>query len=152
LGAFIIGNDHETQEYYKKLTAFIVRADVDIVQISILTPLPGTALMDKVIDEDRLLYNNFPADWGKFRFSYLTHRPDGTDAARIYAGNDYIKTKIYSFPIYPYRLLKSLLNLRRPINFYIVYKMNQALRRGWKNSHYHDKYSDRVSNNNARID
>ncbi len=146
MGAFIIGNDYETPEYYKKLADFIVRAGIDIAQISILTPLPGTALMDKIVAEDRLLYKSFPADWEKFRLSCLTHQPEGTDTARVYAGTNYIKRHIYSFPVYYYRLIKSLLSLRRPISIYIVYKMNQAIRRGWKNSHYHYKYSDMVSN------
>jgi radical SAM superfamily enzyme YgiQ (UPF0313 family) len=144
MGAFIIGNDNETPEYYRDLADFIIRAGIDIVQISILTPLPGTDLMDKVMKEGRLLYNDFPADWEKFRFSYLTHRPEGTDEERVYTGNNYIKKRIYSFPVYPYRMLRSLFSLKRPVGVYVVYKLNQALRRSWKNSHYHGAYPDRI--------
>ncbi|MGD9941493.1 MAG: radical SAM protein [Clostridia bacterium] len=144
MGAFIIGNDHETDEYYRSLARFIIRSGIDIVQISILTPLPGTALMDKVMAEDRLLYNDFPADWEKFRFSYLTHRPEGLSVESVYTGNNYIKKSIYSFPVYQYRLLRSVLNLRRPVGAYLVYKLNQALKRSWLNSHYREAYPDRI--------
>jgi radical SAM superfamily enzyme YgiQ (UPF0313 family) len=144
MGAFIIGNDHETDAYYRNLAAFIIRAGIDIVQISILTPLPGTALMDKVIAEGRLLYNNFPADWEKFRFSYLTHQPEGLSVDSVYAGNNYIKKRIYSFPVYQFRLLRSIIRLRRPVGAYLVYKLNQALKRSWLKSHYHRAYPDRI--------
>lgn len=144
MGGFIIGNDHETDEYYRGLARFIIRAGIDMVQISILTPLPGTALMDEVMAEDRLLYHDFPADWEKFRFSYLTHRPRGSSAENVYIGNNYIKKHLYSFPNYQYRLLKSVFSLRRPLGVYLVYKLNQALKRSWLNSHYRRTYPDRL--------
>lgn len=144
MGAFIIGNDHETDAYYHSLAGFIIRAGIDIVQISILTPLPGTALMDKVVAEGSLLYRDFPADWEKFRFSYLTHQPEGTSVDSVYTGNNYIKKRIYSFPVYQFRLLRSVLSLRRPVGAYIVYKLNQALKRSWLQSHYHGAFPDRI--------
>ncbi len=142
LGAFIVGNDGESPEYYRELADFIIRAGVDIVQISILTPLPGTALMEKVVKEDRLLFRDFPADWEKFRFSYLTHEPEGIDPSAVYTGDNSIKKRLYSFPYYPYRLLKSLVSLRNPGTAYIVYKLNEALKRSWRNSHYRKLYRD----------
>lgn len=144
MGAFIIGNAHETDAYYRGLARFIIKAGIDIVQISILTPLPGTALMDKVVAEGRLLYNDFPADWEKFRFSYLTHQPEGLSVESVYTGNNYIKKRIYTFPYYQYRLVRSILSLRRPLGAYLVYKLNQALKQSWLHSHYHGAYPDRI--------
>ena len=146
MGAFIIGNDYESQEYYRRLARFIIQAGIDLVQISILTPLPGTKLMDKVLAEDSLLYKDFPSDWEKFRFSYLTHQPHGLSAKTVYTGNNYIKKRIYSFPVYQYRLLRSFISLRNPMGAYLVYKLNQALKRSWLNSHYHGDYPDRIEN------
>ena len=48
LGAFIIGNDHETPQTYRNLSRFILRSGIDMVQITILTPLPGTVLRDQM--------------------------------------------------------------------------------------------------------
>ena len=142
LGAFIIGNDGENPDYYRELADFLIRAGVDIVQISILTPLPGTALMEKILCEDRLLFRNFPADWEKFRFSYLTHSPLGIEADAVYTGDNSIKKRLYSFPYYPLRLLKSLFSLRNLGTAFIVFKLNQAMRRSWQNSHYRKLYRD----------
>jgi radical SAM superfamily enzyme YgiQ (UPF0313 family) len=141
LGAFIIGNDFESSTYYKQLAEFLINSNIDIVQISILTPLPGTALMEQLEKEGRLLYETFPEDWDKYRFSYVVHRPNGIKIDEVYKGDNYIKDRIYSFPTYQYRLMKSLYNLKNITNCYSVYKFNQALKRSWQHSHYYKKYS-----------
>lgn len=141
LGAFIIGNDFESSTYYKQLADFLINSNIDIVQISILTPLPGTALMEQLEKEGRLLYETFPQDWDKYRFSYVVHRPKGIEVDQVYKGDNYIKNRIYSFPAYQYRLMKSLYNLKNVRNFYAIYKFNQALKRSWQHSHYYKDYS-----------
>jgi radical SAM superfamily enzyme YgiQ (UPF0313 family) len=138
-GAFIIGNDFETKEYYKALADYLVHSGIDIFQISILTPLPGTDLMEEVITCDGLLYQDFPKDWDKYRFSYVVHKTKGIDLETIYAADNYIKRRLYSFPTYPIRMLKSLFNLRRLKRVYAVYKLNQALKLSWQNAHYYDE-------------
>lgn len=140
LGAFIIGNDNESPLYYKELADFLVQSGIDIVQITLITPLPGTQLMEQLQGGGRLIYQNFPQDWDKYRFSYLVHQPQGVGIDTIYIGNNYIKNRIYSFPTFQYRLLKSFLKLKNMRNFYAIYKSNKAGKKSWLNSHYHQKY------------
>ena len=135
LGAFIIGNDHESSLYYKELSDFLIKTGVDIIQITLLTPLPGTKLIDHLNSEDRLIHKNFPDDWDKYRFSYVVHQPEGVKIDTIYTGNNYIKKRIYSFPFYQFRLLKSLICLKNIHNFACVYKFNKSYKNGWLNSH-----------------
>lgn len=142
LGAFVIGNDFESPAYYKELAKFLVDSNIDIVQITTLTPLPGTVLMEQLEKEGRLIYKAFPQDWDKYRFSYVVHRPNGIEIDEVYNGHNYIKDRIYSFPTYQYRIMKSLYNLKNVPSSYAVYKFNQALKKGWQNSHYYKKYSD----------
>ena len=137
LGSFVIGNDYESPEYYQELADFLVNSGMDSVQISILTPLPGTDLMEQMQKEGRLIYQDFPADWDKYRFSYVVHQPQGVEESTIYAGNNYIKNKIYSFPFYQYRLLNSAYRIKNPANIYAIYKLNQALKKSWQSSHYY---------------
>jgi radical SAM superfamily enzyme YgiQ (UPF0313 family) len=144
-GAFIIGNDYETPTYYRELAQFLVRSGIDIVQITILTPLAGTTLMEQLQKEGRLVYQDFPKDWDKYRFSYVVHQPQGVDADTIYLGNNYIKDRIYSFPAYQYRMLKSLHSLKNLTNFYASYKFNKALKKGWQSSHYYKRYPTTLS-------
>ena len=140
LGTFIVGNDHESAAYFKGMAEFLLRSQIDIFQITVLTPLPGTALMEQMEQEDRLIFRNFPEDWDKYRFSYMVHKPEGVEIETIYQGNNYIKKRLYSFPAYHYRLILSFFRLRNWRNFLVVFKMNQAYRRGWLNSHYRKKY------------
>ncbi len=139
LGSFIIGNDYESPEYYKELGDFLVTSNVDIVQINILTPLPGTDLMEKMKAEGRLIYNDVPKDWHKYRFSYVVHSIREVEENTVYAGNNYIKNKIYSFPIYQYRLLKSIYHIKNLNNIYAVYKLNQSMKKGWQGTHYYKR-------------
>jgi radical SAM superfamily enzyme YgiQ (UPF0313 family) len=139
-GGFIIANDYESPAYYKELAEFLVRSGIDIIQISILTPLAGTGLMERLRTEGRLVYQDFPQDWDKYRMSYVVHRPDGIDPDAVYIGNNHIKTRIYSFPTYQCRIAKSLLSLKNLTNFYATYKLNQAFRKSWRNSHYYKRY------------
>jgi radical SAM superfamily enzyme YgiQ (UPF0313 family) len=140
LGAFIVGNDDESPSYYNALANFIIRSGIDAVQISILTPLPGTKLMEQLQKEGRLTYENFPEDWEKYRFSYVVHQPNGVSSDVIYTGNNYIKNATYRFPTYHYRILRSLVNLKNLPGFYSGYKANQAYKRAWRNSHYFKDY------------
>jgi radical SAM superfamily enzyme YgiQ (UPF0313 family) len=142
LGAFIIGNDFESSFYYKELADFLINTGVDIIQITLLTPLPGTRFMEQLEADDRLIHNNFPEDWDKYRFSYMVHQPQGTDVDTIFTGCNYIKKRIYSFPTYQYRLIKSLLSLKNLTNFACVCKFNKSYKKGWLNSHYREKYPD----------
>jgi radical SAM superfamily enzyme YgiQ (UPF0313 family) len=141
VGGFIVGNDHESARSYEELARFLVRAGVDVVQITTLTPLPGTALMKRLQDEGRLLETCFPDDWAKYRLSYVVHRPEGVDAETVYHGNNYIKHHVYTFPRYQYRIAKSFLGIRSFPSFVAVARHNAALKKAWKGSHYYREYS-----------
>jgi len=75
LGAFIYGMDSDTPEKLRRRTDYILRSGVDAVQLSYLTPLPGTRLFNRMRDEGRLLYTNFPADWELYDLMNVVHRP-----------------------------------------------------------------------------
>ena len=136
IGSFIIGNSYESNEYYQQLSKFMLHSGIDSFQISILTPLPGTALMEQIRSEGRLVCDNFPEDWNKYRMSYLVYRPEETSAETIYGGDNYLKSRLYSFPHYQMRLLRSLMTIRQTYPFLSIYKMNQALKASWMKSHY----------------
>lgn len=139
-GAFIIGNDYETADYYRGLGGFLVKSGIDMFQISILTPLPGTEFMEQMVAEDRLVFKEFPGDWDKYRFSYMVHQPRKNNADLVYRADNYIKNKIYSFPAFHMRLLRTLCSPKRFKSFFAVYKLNQALKKSWQNAHFYKKY------------
>ena len=95
--------------------------------------------MEQLRKEGRLIYQDFPADWDKYRFSYVVHQPRGVEENTVYAGNNYLKNKIYSFPAYLYRLLSSAYHIKNPVNIYAAYKLNHALKKSWQSTHYYKR-------------
>ncbi len=75
LGAFIYGMDSDTPEKLRRRTDYVLSSGVDAVQMSYLTPLPGTRLFKKLREEGRLLYTDFPADWEHYDLSEVVYRP-----------------------------------------------------------------------------
>ncbi len=75
LGAFIYGMDSDTPEALRRRTDYILSNGIDVMQTTYLTPLPGTRLFSKLLDEKRLLYTNFPVDWDHYDMTEVTHRP-----------------------------------------------------------------------------
>jgi len=78
LGAFIYGMDGDTPERLRHRTDYILKSGIDIMQITYLTPLPGTKTFNKLEDEKRLLYTNFPSDWVHYDMTEVTYRPLST--------------------------------------------------------------------------
>ena len=72
IAGLIFGWDSETLETIRKRARFALRCRADSFQTSILTPLPGTILFEKIQAENRLLYNNFPDDWHRYDYFELT--------------------------------------------------------------------------------
>ena len=55
-GCFIVGLDADTPAIFDELRDFIERSRLLEVQITVLTPFPGTRLYDRLLAEGRLLY------------------------------------------------------------------------------------------------
>jgi radical SAM superfamily enzyme YgiQ (UPF0313 family) len=74
LGAFIYGLESDTPETMRRRTEYINQADIDAVQATILTPLPGTALFNRMKEEGKLIFDDFPGDWQKYDFAEIVFR------------------------------------------------------------------------------
>ena len=68
LGAFIYGLESDTPQTMARRTEYINNADIDAVQATILTPLPGTRLYDRMLEEGNIRYKNYPKDWQFYDF------------------------------------------------------------------------------------
>ena len=62
MGAFIVGFDNDDNSIFEKTTDFIIDSHLYGAQITILTPLPGTKLRERLEAEDRILSN----DWSNY--------------------------------------------------------------------------------------
>ncbi len=75
MGAFIFGLENDTPETIYNRTSYMLDADIDIMQATILTPLPGTELYCRLLSEGRLLHTNYPDDWERYNFTEVVFKP-----------------------------------------------------------------------------
>jgi radical SAM superfamily enzyme YgiQ (UPF0313 family) len=64
LGAFMFGFDNDTMETPEAISKFIIENNLYDSQVTLLTPLPGTKLRERLVKENRLL----PTKWSNYTF------------------------------------------------------------------------------------
>ena len=82
-GCFIVGLDADTPSVFDELRAFIERSRLLEVQITVLTPFPGTRLYDRLLAEGRLLY---PGAWDRCTLFDVNFRPRGMTVDQLEEG------------------------------------------------------------------
>lgn len=82
-GCFIVGLDSDTPEVFDELREFIDRSRLLEVQITILTPFPGTRLYHRLLSEGRLLY---PGSWDRCTLFDVNFRPGGMSVEQLEDG------------------------------------------------------------------
>ncbi len=75
LGGFIYGMEGDTPQALARRTRFIQRCSVDAIQMSVMTPLPGTKLYQRLQQQGRLLHTRYPEDWERYDMTEVVFRP-----------------------------------------------------------------------------
>jgi len=79
-GGFIIGSDFDTPETVAQTAQLAVGMGLDIIQITNLTPLPGTAMYDRYKAAGRLFAMDLPRDWERYTFTETVYEPQNMTA------------------------------------------------------------------------
>lgn len=74
IAGLIFGWDSDTPETIRRRARFALRCGADSFQTSVLTPLPGTQLFERIKSENRLIYSDFPEDWKRYDYFEPTIR------------------------------------------------------------------------------
>jgi radical SAM superfamily enzyme YgiQ (UPF0313 family) len=82
-GCFIVGLDADTPAIFDELRDFIEESRLLEVQITVLTPFPGTRLYQRLLEEGRLLY---PGSWDRCTLFDLNFRPKGMSVEQLEEG------------------------------------------------------------------
>jgi radical SAM superfamily enzyme YgiQ (UPF0313 family) len=112
-GCFIVGLDGDTPAVFDELRDFIDRSRLLEVQITVLTPFPGTRLYDRLLAEGRLLY---PGAWDRCTLFDVNFRPRGMSVEQLENGlmqlwRDTWNAEAFAFRKHYYRqLLRGLRN------------------------------------------
>ncbi|MFW6150596.1 MAG: B12-binding domain-containing radical SAM protein [Chloroflexota bacterium] len=129
LGAFISGTDTDTRESIDRRHRYIARNNgINVMQVTFLTPLPGTRLFDRLKREDRLLYTNFPKDWSRYDFTEVLHRPRMIDRYDLMERGYSALKRMYSWPSILRKTFTTLLRTRSAVTATWVHRFNVAYR------------------------
>ena len=83
LGAFIFGMDCDTPDSIRHRTDYMLKSEVDVMQATFLTPLPGTRLFKRFEKENRLRYTDFPPDWDHYDMTEVVFDPYSMTASEL---------------------------------------------------------------------
>lgn len=127
-GGFIIGTDEDTPQTVADTALAAVKIGIDIIQVTNLTPLPGTKLYDRFKAAGKLRCMNYPEDWERYTFTETVYNPTQMTAEQL---DEAIYELRYAAARQPWvlkRAFRTLVNTRSISTALFVLGMN----RGWK--------------------
>ncbi len=101
-GMFILGNDSDSKDVFKRTSDFSIKSGLDYVQYCILTPIPGSRTYSQFEKEGRLLHKK----WDFYDGLHAVFRPKNMTADELQQGTIRCFQDFYSFP----RAIKGALN------------------------------------------
>jgi len=126
-GAFIIGGDEDTEDTVSDTLLKAVQLGVDILQLTNLTPLPGTDLYDRWMREGKIFATSYPEDWERYTFVETVYKPEKMTAQRLDEMIYEVRKMAAETPWVWKRTLKALLRTRSISTAAFVHETNS----GW---------------------
>jgi hypothetical protein len=152
IGAFVIGGDDEDISIFQTTLDFIKSSQIDILQITKPTPLPGTQLWKKLSGEGRIINQDFPRAWEEYRLTKMVYKPAKMSIDDVYEGFTYIRKIYYGFWQTIKRTISTLLTTRNLITTVLAFKFNTSYRRAFINSEHYKAYNQPGLKTKFRLD
>lgn len=99
-GCFILGLDNHTPEIFPAIEAFVKSSGLAEVQVTVLTPFPGTELYARLRNEKRLLAERF---WDRCTLFDVNFQPALMSVEELEKGLRWLFEKLYSQGAYSER-------------------------------------------------
>ncbi len=119
LGSFILGLDVDKEGIGALVATSAKKYGVDVLNVMVLTPLPGTKLWESMHSEGRILSNNFPDDWKYFTLTFPVARYKNLSWAQIKDERHRCYAAFYSYPRIILRLIRGILQGRNPFSILV---------------------------------
>jgi radical SAM superfamily enzyme YgiQ (UPF0313 family) len=119
-GSFVFGFDTDDEGVFDRTIEFVLKAKLEIAYFSILTPYPGTRLHRRLVQENRLLTQ----DWSLYDANHVVFRPSTFTPDQLLSGYVAALRELYSIP----SIMKRLWGTTSWKNFF--YPMNLGFRQG----------------------
>ena len=92
-GCFVIGLDGHTTDIFDQVFAFVKEAELYEVQVTLMTPFPGTPLYTRLERENRLLE---PRNWNKCTLFDINFKPANMSGQELHDGFKRLAVELYS--------------------------------------------------------
>jgi radical SAM superfamily enzyme YgiQ (UPF0313 family) len=112
LGSFVLGLDVDGKGSGKQIAKTALAYGLDILNVMVLTPLPGTRLRKIMEIEGRLLKGVFPRDWKYFTLTFPVARYKKLSCVEIVTERDNCYREFYSYANILRRVIYSILHRR----------------------------------------
>jgi len=127
-GAFVIGGAADDVDTVAETALASVRLGVDTIQITNLTPLPGTRLYERFLDEGRIIATDYPEDWERYSFTETVYTPERMTRQELDETMFELRHAAATEPWVWKRTLRTLLRTRSLTSALFIHGMNK----GWK--------------------
>ncbi len=124
VGCFIFGSEGQNKDAFRRTIDFVLENEIDAVQLSLETPLPGTAFYKQMQEEGRLLLTDYPNDWRHYTIFEPVFRMNGMTPAEAYEGLLEAYAEVSSFKSSLVRGLKTFRNTRSLFSTGISFSWN----------------------------
>jgi radical SAM superfamily enzyme YgiQ (UPF0313 family) len=116
----MFGFDRDTTKSFRNTLNMLHRIGIDAIQVSILTPVPGTPLHIKM--KQRI----FDFNWGHYDYKHVVFTPRLMNAEELKAGADWVIRRFYSPANIAKRALRWILMPGGLKNFIYPFVLNMA--------------------------
>lgn len=93
IGCFVFGLDEQDEGIFPMTKEFIEATNVDVPQLTVATPYPGTKLRDQLADAGRIL----PLGWEHYDAVRATIVPLEMSLAKLREGYDWVGQSLFSY-------------------------------------------------------
>ncbi|MFH0934746.1 MAG: radical SAM protein [Pseudomonadota bacterium] len=124
VGCFIFGTEGQTRDAFRRAIDFVLENEIDAVQLSLETPLPGTAFYKQMQEEGRLLLTDYPNDWRHYTLFEPVFRMNGMTPVDAYEGLLEAYAEVSSFGSSIVRGVKTFRNTRSLFSTGISFSWN----------------------------
>jgi radical SAM superfamily enzyme YgiQ (UPF0313 family) len=92
-GCFILGLDGHTPDIFQEVKTFVERSGLLEVQLTVMTPFPGTPLYQRLHNEGRLLQERY---WDRCTLFDVNYKPSGMSVEELETGLRWLFEKTYN--------------------------------------------------------
>jgi radical SAM superfamily enzyme YgiQ (UPF0313 family) len=91
--AFVFGSDEDGPDVFANTLDFLLEANIEVLQSTRLTPFPGTAIFDKMKEQDRII----DTDWSHYDFFHVVYQPRKMSTDELHNGTAWLQKQFYSY-------------------------------------------------------